>query len=71
MKKRLKSNEDIHDLAIIAKRKKEMAITHHEIIKKFKIYSYKIGYRRLPESLEEIKALEKLSIDSFKAERLQ
>ncbi|MBI5149230.1 MAG: hypothetical protein HZA28_00450 [Candidatus Omnitrophica bacterium] len=71
MKKKLKSIEDIHDLAVIAKRKKEKAITHDEMIKKLKIYRYERGYRRFPESLKEIKALEKLSIDFFKAERLE
>jgi hypothetical protein len=71
MKKKIKSIEDTHDLAIIAKRKKEKTISHREVIKRLKMHGYQRGYRRHPESIKEIKALEKLSVDSFKTERLQ
>lgn len=71
VKGRFLSVEDMHDLAIIAKRKKEKTISHREMIKKLKIRSYERGYRRHPESLKDIEAMEKLSVDSFKAERLQ
>lgn len=53
---------------MIARRKNEKTITHREMLKRLKVLSYEEGHRRKPESIEEVKALEKLSAEAFPEE---